>query len=54
MGTPKRWVLPTTTSAPSAPGDLTMSRAMMSAAIATMVPAACAFSTSAEGSSRWP
>ena len=41
-GTPKRWLEPTTQSAPAAPGDCTSTSASRSAATATNAPASCA------------
>ncbi|MNY08877.1 hypothetical protein D3C86_1417550 [compost metagenome] len=39
-GTPKRWALPSTTSAPNSPGGVSTVRASRSAATATRAPAA--------------
>ena len=46
IGTPKRWVEPTTTSAPSSPGGVSSVSASRSAATATRPPRACASSIS--------
>ena len=40
MGMPKRWVDPTTTSAPHSPGGVSRTRLMISAATATVTPVA--------------
>ncbi len=38
MGTPKRWELPTTTSAPHSPGGVSSASAMRSVATVTVAP----------------
>ncbi len=46
IGTPKRWALPTTMSAPSAPGSLSSTRPMMSATTQVITPRSRAVSIS--------
>ncbi|CAB4845371.1 unannotated protein [freshwater metagenome] len=48
IGTPKRWAEPTTTSAPSEPGDLRRVSASKSAATIAIPPAACISAISEE------
>ena len=54
IGTPKRWALPTTTSAPNAPGGSTRHSARRSAAKIARPFAACTCSTIADGSRNAP
>ena len=54
IGTPKRWALPTTTSAPNAPGGSTRQSARRSAAKTARPFAACTRSTIADGSRNAP
>ena len=53
-GTPKRWVVPTATSAPNEPGERSRVRARRSAAATTSAPATWAASTTPDGSHTLP